>query len=341
MEKLDIELYDIKHIFDFVSEAIIISDKDFNIVSINDTAIEKLLVSKEEAMVKKLRDFIPIDSQEDVLVTLKNNNTDYFNIEMKDSNGDLFPVFVSGQELPLKDETYSILTIVDLTELKKQEAQTLKKLKSHIISQATTFAKKENTVKGEETTIKIQMQAKIDELNHQVFKLEKKVTLFERENQSLNYQFDKVQENSFSFENILDREIAMATRYDAKFSLAIVAINEFKEFTENVDNEYKRDLILRAFKKHFKKSVRTTDVIYYENSGLFYLILPNSADVNITDLVHRLLQAKRIDSSIVVEFNCGMAHFYPNDRREQLVYRAKKNLETNIKENNIVKLIKH
>ena len=337
MEKLNIELFDINKLFDYISEAVIITDTEQNIVLINDMAIEKLLVSKEEAMLKKLRDFIPIDNQEEVINTLNNNDTSYFNIEMKTSRGELFPVFVSGQMLPLKDETYGILTIVDLTELKQQEAQTLKKLKSHIISQASSFAKKENAVKGEETVKKIEMQHKIDELEHHIFKLDRKVTLFERENQSLNYQFDQVQENSFSFEQILDREIAMSTRYDTKFSLAIVAIHEFKEFTESINRQSKVDLILRAFKKHFRSSVRTTDVIYYENSGLFYLIMPNSSDVNITDLVKRLLQSKRIDSTLIVEFNCGMSHFYPNDTRDQLLYRAKKNLEVNIKENNIVR----
>jgi PAS domain S-box-containing protein len=337
MEKLNLELIDIKNLFDYISEPVIITDKQYNIVLINDMAIEKLLVSKEEAMVKKLRDYIPIDSLDAVCETLQNTDAKYFEIEIKNGQGGVFPALASGQIFPLQDDTYGILTIVDLTSIKEQEAIKLKKLKSHIISQATHFAQKENAVKGEETMIKIDLQNKIDELNHQIFKLERKVTLFERENQSLNYQFDKIQENSFSFEQILDREIAMATRYDTKFSLAIVAIHDFKEFTEKVDSQYKTDLILRAFKKHFRSSVRTTDVIYYENSGLFYLILPNSADVNITDLVKRLLRSKRIDTDIVVEFDCGMAHFYPNDTREQLIYRAKKNLDINIKENNIVR----
>jgi len=337
MEQLNVELLDIKEAYNFISEAIIISDEDHHVVFINDTAIEKLLISREKALTMKLRDFIPIEDQEAVMGTIQNEDSSYFNIHMKNDRGLVFPTFVSGQTLPLLDGTFGILTIVDLTELKEQEEHQLKKLKSHIISQAATHAKKANEERGQGTTDRIALQTRIDELNHEIFKLERKVTLFERENQGLNQQFDKVQENSFSFEQVLDREIAMAKRYDTKFSLALVEVNEFKEFTEQVQSEYKRDLILRAFKKHFRSTVRTTDVIYYENSGLFYLILPNSADVNITDLVQRLLQAKRIDSSIVVKFNCGISHFFGNDSREQLIYRARKSLEINVKENNIVR----
>jgi PAS domain S-box-containing protein len=337
MEQLNVELIDIKEAYNYVSEAIIIADEEQHIVFINDTAIEKLLVSREKAMNMKLRDFIPIEDQEAVIGTIQDDDATYFNVHMKNDRGLVFPTFVSGQTLPLLDGVYGILTIVDLTELKKQEEEQLRKLKSHIISQAATHAKKANEERGQGTSDRIALQGKIDELKHEIFKLERKVSLFEKENQDLNTQFDKIQENSFSFEQVLDREIAMAKRYDTKFSLAIVAIHEFKEFTEKIANEYKRDLILRAFKKHFRSTVRTTDVIYYENSGLFYLILPNSADVNITDLVKRLLQSKRIDSSVIVEFDCGISHFFTNDSREQLIYRARKSLEINIKENNVVR----
>ena len=177
----------------------------------------------------------------------------------------------------------------------------------------------------------------LEKIKHENFMLERKVTLFERENKVLNTQSDKIQEDSFSFEQVLDREMALAKRYDRKFSLAIVAIDNFKELSEKLKTEAKRDLVVKAFKKHFRSTIRTTDVIYYENSGLFYLILPNSSDVNITDLVARLLHAKKIDTQIVVRFHCGLAHYYDNDSRDHLLYRARKSLEVNIEENVSVK----
>jgi len=319
MENVDLELHQLKEIYNYISEAVIVSDKDHNIVLLNDVALKKLNVNEDEVLYTKLTDFIPINEQEKILKTISNKDISYYEIFLKKGNSELFPAFVSGQSLPLKDDMYGILTIVDVSELKNKEDEQLKKLKSHIITQATTNAKKQNEVKSENISDLIALQDEVKQYKHEIFKMERKITLFERENQFLNGQCEKIQEESFSFEQVLTRELALAKRYERHFSLAIVAIDDYKGFSEKVNNEAKKDLILRAFKKHFKSTTRTTDVIYYENSGLFYLILPNSNDVNITDLIGRLLHAKRIDTKIIVRFNCGIAHFYPQDTNEQII----------------------
>jgi len=333
MENINLELLDLKKLYDYISEAIVITDQKHDIVLINQMALKKFKTTSEDILYKNITELIPIEYQEDIFKTLQDRDDSYYDIFLKRSDSSLFPAFVSGQVLPLKDDTYGILTIVDVTKLKEEEQQKLKKLKSHIITQATTNAQKASVMKGQNTTELIALQTELDQEKHEIFKLERKLTLFERENHILNGQCEKIQEDSFSFEQVLDREIALGKRYDRKFSLAIVGIDDYKTFSEQVNNEAKQELILRAFKKHFRSTIRTTDVIYYENSGLFYMILPNSNDVNITDLVNRLLHAKKIDAKIIVRFNCGIAHFYTQDTRDHLLYRARKNLEENIKEN--------
>lgn len=337
MENIDLELHQLKTIYNYISESIIISDKDHNIVLVNNAALKKLDVDKDKILYTKLTDIIPVEEQSKVLETMQNDDASYYEMFLKKGNNELFDAFISGQQFPLKDGMYGILTIVDISELKNKEKEQLKKLKSHIITQATTHAKKQYEVKGANTSELISLQDERDQLKHDIFMMERKITLFERENQVLNLQCEKIQEESFSFEQVLTRELALAKRYERHFSLAIVEIDNYKGFSEQVNNEAKKDLILRAFKKHFKSTVRTTDVIYYENTGVFYLILPNSNDVNITDLVGRLLHAKRIDTKIIVRFNCGIAHFYPQDTNEHIIYRARKNLETNMEENKFAK----
>ncbi len=341
MKKINLELTDLKELYDYVSEAIVIVDEKHDIVLVNKVALKKFETIEENILYTNIAELIPIDYQEDIFKTIKDSDESYYDIFLKKFNDhSLFPAFVSGQMLQLKDTTYGILNIVDITELKKQEEKKLKKLKSHIISQATTHAQKASAIKGQNTTELITLQDELDQAKHEIFKLERKLTLFERENHILNGQAEKIQENSFSFEQVLDREIALGKRYGRKFSLAIVGIDDYKTFSEQVNSEAKKELILRAFKKHFRSTIRTTDVIYYENSGLFYMILPNSNDVNITDLVKRLLHAKKIDTRIIVKFNCGIAHFYEQDTRDHLLYRARKNLEENIKENSYVIKVK-
>ena len=105
-----------------------------------------------------------------------------------------------------------------------KEKSQLQKLKSHIITQANTHAKKQNQTKGEQAEELIALKDELAQAKHEIFKMERKITLFERENQFLNGQCEKIQEESFSFEQILTREIALFKRYERKFSLAIVAI---------------------------------------------------------------------------------------------------------------------
>ncbi len=337
MQKIDIELDDLKKIYDYVTESIVISDENNKIVLMNKAALLKFELEEDEAILKNLEQLTPLDEQEIILKTIKNNDYSYYDVMLKKSNSQLFPAFISGQILYFKEKEYGILTIVDVTSLKNKEKQQLKKLKSHIISQATTYAQKENELKVQESSEVLQIKEEIEKLKHDNFMLERKVTLFERENKILNAQSEKIQEDAFSFEQVLDREMALAKRYNRKFSLAIIAIDDFKGLTEQLKTEAKRDLVVKAFKKHFRSTIRTTDVVYYENSGLFYLILPNSADVNITDLVNRLLHAKKIDTKIIVKFHCGLAHYYDNDTRDHLMYRAKKSLEVNIEESVSIK----
>ena len=344
MENINIELEDLKRIYNYVTESIVISDETNKVVLMNDAALSKFEIEEDEAILKNVEEFLPLDERDVILKTIKDDDCSYYDVMLKTANSKLFPGFVSGQVLNYKDKSYGILTIVDVSDLKNKEKEQLQKLKSHIITQATTHAQKTNEIKGQETTEIMQMKDQVEEMKevvekikHENFMLERKVTLFERENKVLNTQSDKIQEDSFSFEQVLDREMALAKRYDRKFSLAIVAIDNFKDLTEKLKTEAKRDLVVKAFKKHFRSTIRTTDVIYYENSGLFYLILPNSSDVNITDLVGRLLHAKKIDTQIVVRFHCGLAHYYENDTRDHLLYRARKSLEVNIEESVFVK----
>jgi PAS domain S-box-containing protein len=344
MENIKIELEDLKKIYNYVTESIIISDENNKVVLLNNAALAKFEIEEDEAILKNIEEFLPLVEREEILETIKNDDSTYHDVMLKKANSKLFAGFVSGQILKYKDKAYGILTIVDVSDLKNKEREQLKKLKSHIITQATTHAQKTNKIKGQERTEIVQMQDTVDEIKeevekvkHENFMLERKITLFERENKILNTQSDKIQEDSFSFEQVLDREMALAKRYDRKFSLAIVAIDNFKDLTEKLKTESKRDLVVKAFKKHFRSTIRTTDIIYYENSGLFYLILPNSSDVNITDLVARLLHAKKIDTQIVVRFHCGLAHYYDNDTRDHLLYRARKSLEVNIEESVFVK----
>jgi len=54
----NLNLNDLKNIFNYVSESIVISDKEHNIVLINDAAAKKLLLDSANNNAKKLR-YVP------------------------------------------------------------------------------------------------------------------------------------------------------------------------------------------------------------------------------------------------------------------------------------------
>lgn len=294
-------------------------------------------VNEEEILYTKVTQYIPLEYEKELLETIRNDDDSYFDVFLKKSDNKLFPVLVSGQTLPLKDETYGIFTIVDVTALKEKEKEQVKKLKSHIITQATNYVNKENEIKGQTNNDILFMQEELNKVKSENNKLAKKISLLEKENMVFSHRCEKIKEDSFSFKEVLIREIAMARRFTTEFSLAVVEIDNYRSFVDKVNSESKKELVLRAFKKHFKSSIRTSDVIYYEDMGLFYLILANTPDVNLSDVIKRLLKVKKIDSDISVSFNYGMAHFFKNDTYEHILHRAKRNLDENKKNNKIIK----
>ena len=164
MKKINLELTDLKELYDYVSEAIVIVDEKHDIALVDKVALKKFETIEENILYTNIAELIPIDYQEDIFKTIKDSDESYYDIFLKKFNDhSLFPAFVSGQMLQLKDITYGILNIVDITELKKQEEKKLKKLKSHIISQATTHAQKASAIKGQNTTELITLQDELDQ----------------------------------------------------------------------------------------------------------------------------------------------------------------------------------
>ena len=127
MENINLELSDLKKLYDYISESIIIVDEKHDIVLMNKIALKKFDTTEDEILYKNIAELIPVDYQEDVFHTMSNADNSYYDIFLKKyKDNSLFPAFLSGQSLPLKDGIYSILTIVDVTELKEKEQQKVK-----------------------------------------------------------------------------------------------------------------------------------------------------------------------------------------------------------------------
>ena len=108
MGNITIEFEELKKIYDYVTESIIISDEDNNIVMMNRYALSKFKIEEDAAILKKLEEFIPLDEREIILKTIKNTDNSYYDVMLKKTNSKLFPAYVSGQVLQYRNKNYGI-----------------------------------------------------------------------------------------------------------------------------------------------------------------------------------------------------------------------------------------
>lgn len=331
-----LELFDLKYVLNCVSEAIVVSDEEYNIVSINDAAVNKLYIDYDTVYNKKLLDFIPSEELPKVQNAIKTNSSEYYEIHLKRENNELFPALVSGKELRIREKKYRISTIIDVSELKNKEKMLIlqskdqvKQLKHHLISKVTQGAKEVNKIKGKSNVDLSTLHNQSIENEITIINLTKKVKLLTNENNLLEKEIDRLKDDSFGFNDLLELEIAKSKKFKTKFSLCIISIHNFASVKESINSENKVELILKAIKRQFKQSLRTMDVVLYDKEGVFNILLPNWADVNITDIIDKLVVAKGIGYSTSLTFDYGLSHFYEKDTSEAIIYRAKKNLKLN------------
>ena len=338
-ESVHLELYDLKYVFNYVSEAIVVSDQNYKIAAINDAAVAKLKLNKDTISLKNLMDFIPDGERYKVEEAIENETSDYYEIILKRENGELFPALVSGSSLLLKDKKYRVSTILDVTELKEKEQELLakskdqvRKLKKHIISKTSSEAQEINKVKLDVKEEIANLNEKLSQNESILQQTKRKAQLLEQENESLLKQIELLKENSFDFDDVLELEISKAKIFNLKFSVALIEIDKFEKLTKKLKTQYKQDIVTNAIKRQFRNSLRGIDTVSYDKDGRYFVIMPNSAEVNITDLIKRLVIPKDIEDNIVIDFNYGLAHFYQKDTSKALLYRCEKNLEAFKKE---------
>ncbi len=340
MEKLNIDIKDLEEIFNYVSESIIISDDTHNIIAVNDASINKLYLNRETIYTKTLYDYIPENELYKVKDAIAKNINDYYEVVLKRENNELFPALVSGKELVINNKKYRVSTILDVTALKNKEQELiakskeqLKQLKQHVITKVTSSTQTINKIKTETNEIVAILSEENLEKEHKLLQLNKKIKLLINENNNLSNELEKTKKESFSFEDILDLEVSKSKILKLNFSLAMVAIEDYDDLKNELNKKSKLDIVLSAIKRQFKGVLRNIDTLYYDTDGIFYMILPNFTDFNITHLVDKLVIPKTIEHDTTIKFTYGIAHFYEKDDSKDLLYRVKKNFETNQNEN--------
>jgi len=326
----------LKETLDCVSEAVVVSDIHGDMVIINKATIEKLELEESDEKNSNILDFIPQTELWKLENARKRADSAYYEIVLQRKNGETFNAIVSGRNVIIDDAPYRISTILDVTSLKETEsrllAQTkeqLKNLKNHIITKVSKNLQETNDLKArqnEEITKCINNISHLSKQNNDfeqiIFTLKSKIVRLDKLNKELRDEIIKIQKESFSFHNLLELQINKAKSTGEKFSLILVTIDNFAEIFNTFEHKSKIDTIITATTRYFKTILRNFDVVQYMNDGMFYILVINTPNLNVTLLSENLTKPKELLDKITINFTAGMSFFYTNDSPEQIMYRC-------------------
>jgi len=275
----------------------------------------------------------------------KRADSAYYEIVLQRKNGETFSAIVSGRNVSIDGEPYRISTILDVTSLKETEsrllAQTqeqLKNLKTHIITKVSKSAQDTNDLKARQNKEITKYVDNLDQLSKQnsdfekiIFTLKSRILKLDKINEELRSEILKIQKESFSFQNLLELQINKAKSTGEKFSLILVTIDNFAEIFNTFEHKSKMDTIITATTRYFKTMLRNFDVIQYMNDGMFYIIVINTPNLNVTLLSKNLTKPKELLDKLTIEFTSGMSFFYKNDSPQQIMYRCIKDHNEHLK----------
>jgi len=340
-----LKLEDLKEALDCISESVVISDIFGKIVLINRAAIEKLKLDKTDEDHTTIFEFIPKDELWKLENARARADSEYYEIVLQRKNGDTFAAIVSGRNIVIEDEAYRISTILDVTSLKETEEkllantkEQLKNLKNHIITKVSKNLQETNNLKAKQSEELSKYASDFEYLSKQnkdfekiIFNLKTRVVKLDRINEELRSEIVKIQKDSFSFKDLLDLQINKAKMTGEKFSLILITIDNFAELLNTFEHKSKMDTIITATTRYFKTILRNFDVIQYVNDGMFYIIVINTPNLNVTLLSENLTKPKELLDGIVITFTAGMSFFYKHDSAEQITYRCMKDHNEHLK----------
>ncbi len=117
-------LVNFQNIFDMTMEMIVLTDKQDNIVDINQSGVNMLGYSKKSELIGSAihKHIVPSDL-EFVLASRKENNSHMIDVELLKKDGTTLPVLARGRNIMYGGKEVRLSTLMDLTEIKEKEQQ--------------------------------------------------------------------------------------------------------------------------------------------------------------------------------------------------------------------------
>jgi PAS domain S-box-containing protein len=129
--KLEEKNRNFQDLLDSTLEMIVIYDKKFRVIAINQAGIELLkLENKDSTIGRVITDFIPEYELQKIEKSLQNPITEAYELDLKKDDGTIFPTLTQGRDILLEGKHVRLGTILDLTQIKQKEQLLFQQSKS-------------------------------------------------------------------------------------------------------------------------------------------------------------------------------------------------------------------
>ncbi|MFO8032029.1 MAG: GGDEF domain-containing protein [Desulfohalobiaceae bacterium] len=129
--------------------------------------------------------------------------------------------------------------------------------------------------------------------------------------------------NRRAAEEYLDRQAAVASRYERKFTVIIADVDNFKPINDSMGHA-KGDQVLAGIARVLANSVRESDFVARWGGDEFLLVAPDTSAADAKQFIQRCREAikKAEIDGVEVSMTFGSAEFCPGDKLDDVLARA-------------------
>jgi diguanylate cyclase (GGDEF)-like protein len=129
--------------------------------------------------------------------------------------------------------------------------------------------------------------------------------------------------NRRAAEEYLDRQVAVASRYERKFAVIIADVDNFKPINDRMGHA-KGDQVLAGIARVLADSVRESDFVARWGGDEFLLVAPDTSAADAKQFIQRCREAinKAEIGGVQVSMTFGSAEFRPGENMDDVLARA-------------------
>ncbi len=248
-DTLQESLENFKNIFDTTMEMIVLTDKQDNIVDINQSGVNMLGYSKKSELIGSAihKHIVPSDL-EFVLASRRENNSHMIDMGLLKKDGTALPVLARGRDIMYAGKEVRLSTLMDLAEIKEKEQQLIQKSRLAQMGEMLSMIAhqwRQPLTAISSSSIALELKAELGNIDKEtIVKNSKKISKYTQNLSNTIDEFRNFFKPDRNKEDILYTELINSVLCIAKGSITNQNIELIKELNSNATlHVYRNELI--------------------------------------------------------------------------------------------------